>query len=146
MRSLVATAVQKSFQLYQMDVTIAFLNGALEEEVSMRQPEGFEVKGREHLVCKVNRSLYGLKQSPRCWNSTLVGFFEESCLCPVNKRPLLGYGGEMMVGDDIIVAGKSKKLVDDFKRTLGERFNIQDLGKLHYFLGMKMMTAREMCG
>ena len=50
--------------------------------------------------------------------------------------------GEMIVGvyvDDIIIAGKSEKLVEDFKRALGERFDVKDLGRLHYFLGMKVV-------
>lgn len=54
-----------------MDITTAFLNGDLEEEVYMKQPEGFTNKGQEHLVCRLKRSIYGLKQSPRCWNQTL---------------------------------------------------------------------------
>ena len=70
-RSLVAVALQKRLKLHQLDITAAFLNGRLEEEVFMNQPEGFAVKGKEHLVCKLKQSLYGLKQSPRCWNSAL---------------------------------------------------------------------------
>ena len=70
-RSLVAVAVQKGLKLHQLDITTAFLNGQLKEEVYMEQPEGFVEKGKEHLVCKLKQSLYGLKQSPRCWNSTL---------------------------------------------------------------------------
>ena len=65
-RSLVAISIQKGFKLHQLDVTAAFLNGHLEEEVYMKQPEGFVVKGKEHLVCRLKHSLYGLKQSPRC--------------------------------------------------------------------------------
>ena len=65
-RTLIAISVQKGFKLHQLDVTTAFLNGHLEEEVYMRQPEGFVVKGKEHLVCKLKHSLYGLKQRPRC--------------------------------------------------------------------------------
>ena len=80
-RSLVAISVQKGLKLHQLDVTAAFLNGYLEEEVYMKQPEGFVVEGKEHLVCKLKHSLYGLKQSPRCWNYVLdshlksMGFF-----------------------------------------------------------------------
>ena len=54
-----------------MDVHTAFLNGKLEEDIYMCQPKGFEVKGKEDLVCHLYRSLYGLKQSPRCWNKEL---------------------------------------------------------------------------
>jgi len=49
-----------------MDVVTAFLNG-LEEEIYMEQPDGYIQPGQEHLVCKLQKSLYGLKQSPRCW-------------------------------------------------------------------------------
>ena len=49
------------------------LNAELEEDIYIVQPEGFEVKGKEHLICKLWRSKYGLKQSPRSWNTTLDG-------------------------------------------------------------------------
>ena len=70
-RCMVAVAVQKHLQLNELDITAAFLNGHLEEEVFMKQPEGFVEEGKEHLVCKLKQSLYGLKQSHRCWNSVL---------------------------------------------------------------------------
>ena len=70
-RTVVALAVQRGLKLHQMDVISAFLNGELEDEVYMKQPEGFAVRGKERLVCKLNKSLYGLKQSSRCWNSIL---------------------------------------------------------------------------
>ena len=72
-RSVMALGVQYKLHLHQMDVSTAFLNGELSEEVYMRQPEGFVKKGEEHLVCRLNRSIYGLKQSPRCWNHALAG-------------------------------------------------------------------------
>ena len=59
--TMIALAVQHGLKLHQIDVTTAFLNGKLEEEVYMRQPEGFVAKGQEHLVCKLNKSLYGLR-------------------------------------------------------------------------------------
>ena len=62
----IALAVQNGLKLHQMDVTTAFLNGELKEEVYMKQPEGYVVKGKEDLVCKLRKSVYGLKQSPRC--------------------------------------------------------------------------------
>ena len=67
---LIALLVQYGLKLHQIDVTTAFLNVEL-EEVYMRQPEGFITKGKEHLVCKLNKSMYGLKQSPCCWNTAL---------------------------------------------------------------------------
>jgi hypothetical protein len=54
-------------EVEQMDVKTTFLHGDLEEEIYMKQPEGFVVKGKKELVCKLKKSLYGLKQSPRMW-------------------------------------------------------------------------------
>ena len=71
LRMVIVLAVQKDLKLHQMDVITAFLNGELKEELYMKQPEGYEVKGKENLICRLKRSIYGLKQSPRCWNSVL---------------------------------------------------------------------------
>ena len=60
-RTVIALAAQNGLQLHQIDITTAFLNGNLEEEVYMKQPEGFTDKGQEHLVCRLKRSIYGLK-------------------------------------------------------------------------------------
>lgn len=73
-RSVVAIAASYGWPLYQYDVKIAFLNGDIQEEVYVRQPFGFAVKGQEDKVCK-NKALYGLKQAPHAWYSVI-----HSCL------------------------------------------------------------------
>ena len=88
LRTVVSLAVRNGLRLHQLDVTTAFLNGELEEDVYMRQPEGF-VAGREHLVCKLKRSLYCLKQSPRCWNSTLDGYLKQLGFLQSNSDPCI---------------------------------------------------------
>ena len=70
-RTLLAFAVEMGMQIHQMDVVTAFLNGDLKEEIYMQQPSGYTQPGKEELVCKLKKSLYGLKQSPRCWNEKL---------------------------------------------------------------------------
>ena len=65
LRTMLAYAVKNDMFIHQMDVETAFLNGDLEEEIYMEQPEGYVKPGNEHLVCKLKKSLYGLKQSPR---------------------------------------------------------------------------------
>jgi len=69
-RALLAFAVQNDILVHQMDVVTAFLNGNLEEEVYMEQPPGYVQPEKKTLVCKLERSLYGQKQSSRCWNTT----------------------------------------------------------------------------
>ena len=63
----------------QMDVKIAFLHGDLDKKIYMEQPEGFKVKGKEHYVCKLNKSLYGLKQAPRQWYKKFESVMVEQC-------------------------------------------------------------------
>lgn len=66
-RTLIALAAQKNWLIYQLDVKSAFLNGVLEEEVNVEQPQGFLVEGGEDKVYKLKKALYGLKQAPRTW-------------------------------------------------------------------------------
>ena len=70
-RTLIAVSVQKGLKRHQIDVNTAFLNGEPKEEVYTKQPEGYVIPGKEHLVCKLKKSIYGLKQSPCCWNTAL---------------------------------------------------------------------------
>ena len=70
-RVIISLAAQFGWKIHQMDVSTAFLHGHLKEEVYMSQPDGFKIKGKEHLVCRLNCSIYGLQRSPRCWNTAL---------------------------------------------------------------------------
>ena len=73
-RLLLSVAGAFDFEVEQMDVKTTFLHGDLEEEIYMKQPEGFAVKGKKELVCKLKKSLYGLKQSPRKWDQKFDTF------------------------------------------------------------------------
>ncbi len=77
LRMIVGLAAKHTLKLHQLDVTTAFLNGQLQEEVYMEQPDGFIAEGQEKLACKLRRSIYGLKQNPRCWNTTLDAYMKE---------------------------------------------------------------------
>ena len=76
-------------ELHQMDVKTAFLNGTLDEEIYMNQPDGFVEKGNEGKVCKLNRSIYGLKQASRQWYILF-------------DNAITSYGFSMMEGDHCI--------------------------------------------
>ena len=72
LRILLAIANEEDLHVHQMDVTTAFLYGELEEEIYISQPNGFSIPGEENKVCKLNQSLYDLKQSPRYWNNKSI--------------------------------------------------------------------------
>ncbi|KAF0726671.1 hypothetical protein Ae201684P_009310 [Aphanomyces euteiches] len=75
-RILLALAAMFSFKVYHMDVQTAFLNGKRQETLYTRQPPGYIKRGEEHLVCRLHKSIYGLKQSSREWNLALDQFFK----------------------------------------------------------------------
>ena len=71
-----AYATNKNFKVYQMDVQSTFLNGEIEEEVYIEQPEGFHLTEEKHIVFILKKALYGLKQPPRTWYATLDKYLE----------------------------------------------------------------------
>ena len=146
-RSIVSLGIQHKLQLHQMDVSTAFLHGELTEEVYMRQPEGFIEPGKEHLVCRLKRSIYGLKQSPRCWNHALhtqlktMGFKQTSSY-PCLYVYLESEGVPFLIAvyvDDIVLGGRSEAKMTAVKKELSQKFEMKDLGPLHDFLGVKII-------
>ena len=71
---LLVLVEQWSLELAQLDVKTTFLHGDLEEKIYMNQPEGFKVASKKNWVCKLSKSLYGLKQSPRKWYKPFDSF------------------------------------------------------------------------
>ena len=117
---LIALLVQSGLKLHSV-----FLNRTLEEEVFMKQPEGSEIDGKEHLVCKLKKSIYGLKQSPHCWNVALDTQLKKMGFTQSENDPCIYYrnsGGEMFyIGvyvDDIILAGKTERKLAEVKTGL----------------------------
>ena len=148
-RTVIALAMQNGLRLHQMDVTTAFLNGELKEEVYMKQPEGFIAEDEKRLVCKLKRSIYGLKQSPRCWNSVLDEHLKKMGFVQTASDPCLYVKseGEMFIiavyVDDLLLAVKSEQLLAEAKRSLAGQFKMKDMGKLEYFLGVKIVLDLE---
>ncbi len=144
-RTIGAWATMEEMTLHQMDVKTAFLNGELKEEVYMKQPEGYEVKGQEQKVCRLLRSIYGLKQSPRCWNQVLDRYLKEMELTQIPSDPCVYVSTsrpKLIVAvyvDDIILAGKCVASIQEAKRGLSSRFQMEDLGKLEHFLGIRVI-------
>ena len=146
-RTLLSVAANESMSLIQFDVSTAFLNGSLEEEIFMKQPEGFEDGTKR--VCKLKRSLYGLKQAPRCWNKCVHDFlistsFKQSeadpCLYIRNKE-----GRKLMLAlyvDDGLVASSDKSDCYAFIEELKGRFKIT-AKPASYFLGLELKRKSD---
>src|SRR5271156_1226395 len=128
-----------------MDVKSSFLNGDLHEEIYMSQPPSFIKKGNEHLVCKLKKTIYGLKQSPREWYSKINAFFLSQGFSRSKNDPNLYIKHSendiiiiILYVDDLILTSSSNHLIDDIKSKLNQNFQMTDLGLLHYFLGMQI--------
>ena len=142
---LLAIAAQKGWKVYQLDVKSAFLNGFLEEEIYVEQPEGFAMKGQEDDVYLLKKALYGLKQTPRAWYSRIdehlmqLGFKKS-----LNEATLYIKGDEInfivvsLYVDDLLVTGSNEELVRKFKEDMKKIFEMTDLGEMAYFLGMEI--------
>ena len=140
--TVIALAAKYGLKLHQMDITTAFLNGNLKESICMKQPEGYAIQGKEKLVCKLKKSVYGLKQSPRCWNEALDKQLKKMGFEQANSDPCVytASGGEVFLIavyiDDIILAGRSDKHMKEVKDEIVEKFTVKDLGELHHFFGV----------
>ena len=144
-RILMQMAAQHDLILYQMDVKTAYLNAPIDCEIFMEQPEGFEVpsNSEEVLVCKLNKSLYGLKQSGRNWNGMLHNFLSENNFIQsdVDNCVYVKQIDDKMIViviwvDDLIIGASNDLLLCETKNMLKERFKMKDMGKLSHFLGV----------
>ncbi|GJV21701.1 zinc finger, CCHC-type containing protein [Tanacetum coccineum] len=132
--------------IYQMDVKTAFLNGDLEEEVYMNQPQGFIMPGNENKVCKLIKSLYGLKQAPKQWHQK----FDEVVLsngyllnqadkCVYSKFDESGKGVIIcLYVDDMLIFGTDQVQVDLTKEFLSSKFSMKDMGEADVILGIRI--------
>ena len=127
-----------------MDVKSAFLMGELKEEIYMDQPEGFK---EGELVCRLKKSLYGLKQSPRVWNHKIHHFFTTTGFIQTNADHSIYINKDtgIMIGlwmDDLIIVGKNLDIINDLKKKLNDSFDMKDLKDLTYFLGIEVKRNR----
>ncbi|WCJ18000.1 Transposon Ty1-LR1 Gag-Pol polyprotein [Euphorbia peplus] len=150
-RSVLAFVATQDLHLEQMDVKTAFLHGYLEEEIYMQQPEGFVQPGHEHLVCKLKKSLYGLKQSPRQWYKRFDSYMKkigykrcEYDCCVYVKN--LDDGSSiflLLYVDDMLIAAKNMNDVVELKALLSQEFEMKDLGPAKKILGMEIRRDRS---
>ncbi|GJW26154.1 retrotransposon protein, putative, ty1-copia subclass [Tanacetum coccineum] len=149
-RILIAIAAYYDYEIWQMDVKTAFLNGHLSEEVYMEQPEGFVNPKYPNHVCKLKRSIYGLKQASRQWNKRFddeikkFGFTQNPDEPCVYLKASGSYVAILILYvDDILLMGNNIPMLQDVKSYLGRSFAMKDLGDAAYILGIKIYRDRS---
>ncbi|KAI3703981.1 hypothetical protein L1987_74182 [Smallanthus sonchifolius] len=134
----------------QMDVKTAFLNGHLSEDVYMVQPDGFVDPKYPSRVCKLNKSIYGLKQASRSWNLHFdqkikeFGFVkneDEPCVYRKASGSIISF--LILYVDDILIIGNNIHVLDKVKQWLRSCFAMKDLGEAAYILGIKIYRDRS---
>ncbi|GKD72927.1 retrotransposon protein, putative, ty1-copia subclass [Tanacetum coccineum] len=149
-RNLIAIAAFYDYEIWQMDVKIAFLNGYLDEDIYMVQPEGFVDPKYPRKVCKLQRSIYDLKQASRSWNKRFdeeikkFGFaqnLDEPCVYQKASRSNVTF--LILYIDDIIFMGNHISSLQSVKSYLGKCFAMKDLGETAFILGIKIYRDRS---
>ena len=146
-RVLFSIAANKEWPLHQFDVKNAFLHGELEEEVYMEHPPGFTWDSNK--VCRLKKSIYGLKQSPRAWFGRFTiamkkyGFKQSNS----DHTLFLKRRGSLVTCliiyvDDMIVIGNDEEEMRRLKENFME-FEMKDLGRLKYFLGIEVLRSKQ---
>lgn len=142
LKLLLSIAGRKKYMVKHYDVKTAFLNGDLDEDIYMKQPPGFQ-NGKK--VCKLNKSLYGLKQAARVWNQALHNVLINSgcrqnnadkCFYTLKKEEKVVY--ILIHVDDILVVGNDMQLMDFVMNSVKSRFEIKDLGEVKHYLGIEI--------
>ncbi|GJQ89413.1 retrovirus-related pol polyprotein from transposon TNT 1-94 [Tanacetum coccineum] len=147
-RIFIANAATKNMIIYQMDVKTAFLNGDLQEEVFVSQPEGFEDQDNPTHVYRLKKALYGLKQAPRAWYDTLSKFllannFFKGAVDPTlftrksGKHILL----VQIYVDDIIFASTDHNACHIFSKEMSSKFQMSMMGQMSFFLGLQVSQS-----
>jgi hypothetical protein len=144
-RLLFALAAQEGWRVHHMDVKSVFLNGDLKEEVYVYQPPGFAIPGKEGMVLRLRKALYGLRQAPRAWNAKLdstlkgMGFGQSPHKAAIYR---LGNGGNtLLVGvyvDDLVITGTKDAEMAALKEEMKGTFQMSDLGLLSFYLGIEV--------
>lgn len=145
-RILLALLGKNRWKVHHLDVKSTFLNGDLEEEVYVSQPEGFVKRDQPRKVYKLSKALYGLRQAPRAWNARLykclrgLGFvkcLQEHAVYTKNRdRKLIIIG---IYVDDLIVTGNCDAEVEEFKAQMNREFEMSNLGTLSYYLEIEVV-------
>ena len=142
-RMLLTIAAAKDWEIENIDIKTAFLNGHLDEDIYMDMPPGFEEPGK---IWKLKKTLYGLKQAPRAWHMKLTEKLEGMGFTCSTADPGLYCAEEvllMVYVDDLLLVGNDAEKVRDIKNALLSEFEGRDLGATNQFLGIKIRRNRQ---
>ena len=165
-RALCAEVAEDDLEFEQMDVKTAFLAGDIDEDIYIEVPEGFKITEEDivhlnlgddvdidklDLVCELEKSMYGTKQAPRCWNKKInsvlageLGFNRShGDPCLYVKRTDKGVMMIALYVDDLLIAAKTKEQTSRIKNMLSDRFDMKDLGEAKVCLGLEITRNRE---
>jgi hypothetical protein len=147
--TIIALVSTLGWRLHQMDMKTTFLNGEIEEEVYIEQPDGFVIHGKESHVCKLKKALYGLKKAPRAWYARIDGYLMSFGFSKSGVDANLYYkvdNGESLIlilcVDDLFLTG-AEHLITWCKHELASEFEMKDLEMMHYFLGLKVWQRTD---
>jgi hypothetical protein len=142
-RVVLSIALSLKWETRQLNVKNAFLHGKLTEVVYCRQPTGFIDSTRPEHVCRLNRSLYSLKQAPRAWYQRFATFITSiGFTCSRTDTSLFvlqcveGTAFLLLYVNKIVLTASSTQLLDRITASLRSEFAMMDMGSLHYFLGI----------
>ena len=149
-RVLLSLAANRDWPLLQFDVKNAFLHGDLKEEIYMYLPPGIPVTSKEGVVCKLRKSLYGLKQSPRAWFGRFAASMKKFGYVQSNSDHTLflkRHKGKLtaliIYIDDMIVTGDDQAEMQNLQKYLASEFEMKSLGDLKYFLGIEVARSKH---
>ena len=147
---LLAIAAFYDYEIWQMDGKMAFLNGNLTEDVYMIQPEGFADPKNAGKICKLQKSIYGLKQASQSWNLHFdevvkgFGFIKnEKEPCVYKKASGSALMFLVLYVDDILLIGNDIPMLEVVKTSLRKCFSMKDLGEAAYILGIRIYRDRS---
>ena len=149
-RLFISLATTHNWDLHQLDIKNDFLHGNLQDEVYMEQPPGFVAQGEIWKVCRLRKSLYGLKQSPHAWFGKFSQAVKKFGSQKSKSDHFVFYRNSssgiillVVYVNDIVITGSDSTRISSLKSFLHNQFHTKDLGMLRYFLGVEVMRSKH---